>query len=158
MRVHVSAFTISWHSFTPQLTLNEMQALAVPVGKSLVVAMLLTGAVGALAVLPARHHCRHHHHHHHRLVLHAETNPDYLYLSAWTDGPVELELDPDHLQPLRFDMRAHVSDGCRWHGWEVLTPSGDHRYTYAYNDEKLTCGPHPLDTVPTPRTGWVEVQ
>lgn len=131
-----------------------MQAFEVPVGKSLLVAAL---AVGALAVMPTRHHCRHHHGHRHRLVLHAESHPDYLYLSAWMNGPVEVELDPDHLQPLRFDMRAHVSDGCRWHGWEVLTPAGDH-YTYAYNDEKLACSPHPLATVPTPRTGWVEVQ
>src|SRR5438309_9121123 len=108
-----------------------MQAFEVPVGKSLLVAAL---AVGAFAVMPRRdHHCHHHHHHHHRLVLHAVDKPDTLYLTAWMDGPVDLELDPDHLEPLRFDMRAHVSDGCHWHGWETLTPSGDHRYTYAYD-------------------------
>ena len=129
-----------------------MQALVAPVGKSLLIAAL---AVGAFAVLP---HRSHHHHHHHRLVLHAVSNPDALYLSAWTDGPVEVDLDADHLRPLHFEMRAHVTDGCYWHGWETLTPSGDHRYAYAYNDEKLSCSPHSLDTVPTPRTGWVEVQ
>ena len=154
MRVHISAFTISWHSFTRRLRLEAMQAFVAPVGKSLLVA---AAAVGALAVIPHRHH-HHHHHHHHRLVLHAQSNPDALYLSAFSDGPVDVDIDADHLQPLKFEMRAHVSDGCRWHGWEVLTPAGNHRYAYAYNDEKLSCSPHPLDTVPTPRTGWVEVQ
>ena len=153
MRVHISAFTITWHSFTRQLTLKPMQALEVPVGKTLLIAAL---AVGAFAVVPHRRH--HHHHHHHRLVLHAVSNPDALYLSAFAEGPVDIDLDADHLQPLKFEMRAHVSDGCRWHGWETLTPSGDHRFTYAYNDEKLSCSPHALDTVPTPRVGWVEVQ
>ena len=152
MRVHISGFTITWHSFTRQLTLDQMQALEVPVGKSLLIAAL---AIAAFAVIP---HHRHHHHHKHKLVLHAVSNPHALYLSAWMDGPVEVELDPDHLQPLHFEMRAHVSDGCRWRGWETLTPSGDHRFAYAYNDEKLSCSPHPLDTVPTPRAGWVEVQ
>jgi hypothetical protein len=150
MGVHDPAFTITWHSFTRRPTLNEMQAFEVPVGKSLLVAAL---ALGAFAVIPT-----HHHHHNHRLVLHAVSNPDALYLSAWMNGPVELELDAGHLQPLRFEMRAHVSDGCRWRGWETLTPSGDHRYAYAYDDEKLSCAPHSLDTVHTPRTGWVEVQ
>jgi hypothetical protein len=153
MRVHDRDFTITWHSFTRRPTLKPMQAFEVPVGKSLLIAAL---AVGAFAVVPHGRH--HHHHHHHRLVLHAVSNPDALYLSAFTDGPVDLELDADHLRPLKFEMRAHVSDGCRWRGWETLTPSGDHRYAYAYNDEKLSCSPHPLDTVPTPRTGWVEVQ
>ena len=154
MRVHRSAFTITWHSFTRQLTLNPMQAFVAPVGKSLLVAAL---SVGALAVIPARHH--RHHHHHHRLVLHTVSNPHALYLSAWMDGnPVEVDLDPDHLQPLRFEMRAHVSDGCRWHGWETLTPSGPHRFAYAYDEEKLSCVPNPEPTVRTPRTGWVEVQ
>jgi hypothetical protein len=152
MRVHDRAFTITWHSFTRQLTLNAMQALVAPVGKSLLIAAL---AVGAFAVLP---HRSHRHHHHHRLVLHAVSNPDALYLSAWMDGPVDVELDADHLRPLHFEMRAHVTDGCYWHGWETLTPSGDHRYAYAYNDEKLACSPHPIATEPTPRTGWVEVQ
>ncbi|MEO6774902.1 MAG: hypothetical protein ABI467_18180 [Kofleriaceae bacterium] len=127
-----------------------MQAFEVPVGRSVLVAAL---AVGAIAAMPQRHHPDHH-----RLVLHAVSSPDALYLSAWMDGPVELELDADHLRPLRFDMRANVSDGCRWRGWETLTPIGDHRYAYAYDDEKLSCAPHPIATVHTPRIGWVEVQ
>jgi len=131
-----------------------MQAFVAPVGKSLLVA---AAAVGALAVIPHRHHHRHHHHHH-RLVLHAQSNPDALYLSAWMDGPVDVDIDADHLQPLKFEMRAHVTDGCRWHGWETLTPSGDHRYAYAYDEERLSCSPHPIPTIRTPRTGWVEVQ
>ena len=60
--------------------------------------------------------------------------------------------------PRRFEMRARVSDGCRWHGWEVLTPIGDHRYSYSYDEEKLSCDPNPIATIRTPRTGWVEVQ
>ena len=154
MRVHDPGFTITWHSFTRRPTLDEMQAFEVPVGKSLLIAAL---AVGAFAVIPHRRH--HHHHHHHRLVLHAVSNPNAVYLSAFMDGPVELDLDADHLQPLKFEMRAHVSDGCRWRGWETLTPSGDHRYAYAYNDAKLSCSPHSDNSVvPTPRVGWVEVQ
>jgi hypothetical protein len=128
-----------------------MQALAVPVLKSTLFAAV---AVAALAVVP--HH--RHHHHHHRLVLHAEARPHALYLTQWQDGPVDLDIDADQLKPLRFVMRAEVSDGCRWEGVETLTPSGDHRYAYAYDERKLSCVPNPIPTILTPRTGWVEVQ
>jgi hypothetical protein len=149
MAVHDRYATISWHSFTLRPTLNRMLALELPVGKSLLVAAV---AVGALALAPHRPA------HVHRLVLHAPVEPDYLYLTQWENGPIEMNLDPDHLKPIRFEMRAYVSDGCRWLGVETLTPSGPHRYAYAYNDYKLSCDPHALDTIPTPRTGWVDVQ
>lgn len=139
-----------WHSCRPPLRLDPMLALEVPALKSLLVGVL---AVGALAVVPHRHR-----HDKHRLVLHTQSRPHALYLTAWENGPVEVELDADHLQPIRFEMRARVSDGCRWHGWEVLTPIGDHRYSYSYDEEKLSCDPNPIETIRTPRTGWVEVQ
>ncbi len=127
-----------------------MQALEVPVLKSVLFA---AAAVGALAFVPTAKDT-----HMHRLVLHAPVNPHALYLTQWENGPIEVALDPDHLEPLRFEMRAYVSDGCRWLGVEQLTPSGVHRYAYRYNDYKLACEPNALRTVPTPRSGWVEVQ
>ncbi len=125
-----------------------MQALAVPVLKSTLLAAL---AVGALAVVPA-HHAKH------RLILHTQSEPHALYLSQWMDGDIEVPLDVRELKPLRFEMRAEVSDGCRWLGVETLTPMGDHRYAYSYADQKLSCAPHPLATIPSQRTGWVEVR
>jgi hypothetical protein len=125
-----------------------MQALAVPVLKSTLFAAL---TVGALAVLPA-------HHANHRLILHTSSEPHALYLSQWMDGDIEMQLDADHLTPLRFEMRAEVSDGCRWLGVETLTPVGEHRFAYTYVDQKLSCAPNPLATIPSQRSGWVEVQ
>ncbi len=126
-----------------------MQALAVPVLKPILFAAL---AVGALAMMPARQAT-------HRLILHSESEPHALYLTQWVDGSdIELALDASHLQPLRFEMRAEVSDGCRWLGIETLTPMGDHRYAYTYVDQKLSCAPHALATIPSQRTGWVEVR
>ncbi len=125
-----------------------MQALAVPVLKSTLFAAV---AVGALAFLPAPHAA-------HRLILHTQSEPHALYLSQWMEGDLELALDAEHLEPLRFEMRAEVSDGCRWLGVETLTPTGDHRYAYSYADYKLSCEAHSIATIPSQRTGWVEVR
>jgi hypothetical protein len=124
-----------------------MLALEVPALKATLLAAL---AVGALAAIPT--------HHGHRLVLHAVDRPNTLYLTYFEDGPIAVNIDPDHLKSLRWEMTAEVSDGCRWHSIETLTPSGPHRFAYSYFEEKLSCIPHPIETIVTPRTGWVDVQ
>ena len=126
-----------------------MLALEVSALKATLFAAL---TVTALVAMPK------HHSHVHHLVLHAQSNPHTLYLSYFEDGPIRVNIDPDHLKPLHWEMTAEVSDGCRWHAIETLTPSGPHRFAYSYIDEKLSCSPHPLETEPTPRTGWVDVQ
>ena len=125
-----------------------MLALEVPTLKATLFAAL---AVGALAAVPRHHEV-------HRLVLHAPVQPHALYLTYFDQGPIDVKIDADHLKPLRWEMTAEVSDGCRWHAVETLTPDGPHRFAYSYVDEKLSCKPHPLPTIPTPRTGYVEVQ
>ena len=126
-----------------------MLAFEVPALKATLVAAL---AVGALVVAPK------HHDHSHHLVLHAVDRPHTLYLTYFADGPLDVDIDADHLKPLRWEMTAEVSDGCRWHSVETLTPSGAHRYAYSYVEHTVSCQPHPIPTIETPRTGWVEVQ
>jgi hypothetical protein len=126
-----------------------MLALEVPALKATLFAAL---AVGALVAIPK------HHSHAHRLVLHAVDRPHTLYLTYFEDGPIRVNIDPDHLKPLRWEMTADVTDGCRWHSVETLTPSGPHRFAYSYFEEKLSCVPHPIPTIVTPRIGWVDVQ
>jgi len=124
-----------------------MLALEAPALKATLFAAL---TLGALALVPK--------HHTHRLVLHAVDRPHTLYLTYFSDGPLDVDIDVDHLKPMRWEMTAEVSDGCRWHSVETLTPSGAHRYLYSYEEHKISCQPHPVPTILTPRTGWVEVQ
>ena len=126
-----------------------MLALEVPALKATLFAAL---AVGALVAIPK------HDSHVHRLVLHAVDRPHTLYLTYFENGPLDVKIDADHLVPMRWEMTADVSDGCRWHAVETLTPSGPHRFAYTYDEAKISCIPHPIATILTPRTGWVEVQ
>jgi hypothetical protein len=92
-----------------------------------------------------------------RLVLHAVDRPNSVYLSAFRDGDLHVELDGDHLSPLTFKTRAAVFDGCRWLGVESLTPLDHRSYSYRYDEYVLECDCGATPTAKTPRTGLVVV-
>ena len=122
----------------------------------------LTLAAGALATIaalaPARHHHGKHHGSMHKLVLHAEHNPNYTYLSAWelNNFDVWADVDVHHLTPMQYEIQGEVY-GCLWQGTETLMPNGNH-YDYTYTDEIVSCGPHPVPAEPTPRAGIVTIE
>ena len=91
-----------------------------------------------------------------RLVLHAPTNPNYLYLTAWSDGDVYVTLHRRGAHPLTFQTHAFINDGCEWLGTERLVPTGEDRYAYSYSEEILSCQPGAKPAIKTPRTVWVE--
>ena len=128
-----------------------MQAIEVPVLKLAMVAAA-TLALGAL--MPAKHH----HATTHRLVLHAPVREHAIYLSAWMNGDPEIPLDTNELRPIRFEMRAQVSDGCRWLGIETLVPTNAHRFAYSYQERILSCEPGSTPAYKTPRTGFVTIE
>lgn len=93
-----------------------------------------------------------------RLVLHAVSEPDAVYLSWWRDGDVRVELEPGDLPPMVFTVRAWVDDGCHWKGIETLEPIGARRYAYSYQETLLHCRPGATPYYKTPRTGVVTVE
>jgi len=128
-----------------------MHALEAPLLKLTVVA---AGALAVAAFVPHHHHPRTVH----RLVLHAPAQPLAYYVSVWADGnDVRLELDPHHLQAMQFETIEDLTDGCRWLGTETLIPDGNH-YDYRYDETILSCSPHPLATIKTPRSGTVTIE
>ena len=127
-----------------------MQALEAPVLKLAVVA---AGALVLGAFAPKTHHRETH-----RLVLHAPVREHAIYLSAWMDGDPEIAFDSNELQPIRFEMRAEVSDGCRWLGIETLTPTEGHKFAYTYDEQILSCEPDSTPAMKTPRTGFVTIE
>ena len=123
-----------------------MQAVEAPLLKLALVAAA-TLALGAFAAPKHRGH---------RLVLHAPVQEHAIYLSAWLDGDPQIVIEGNELQPIRFEMRAEVSDGCRWLGIETLTPDG-HQYAYSYEEEILSCEAGATPALKTPRTGYVTI-
>jgi hypothetical protein len=94
----------------------------------------------------------------HRLVLHSFVFSNSFYLSEWElgDKQVITDIDPDHLQPMEWQIDA-MAYGCHWQGTETLLPAGDH-YTYSYSDKILACLPGGTPTMPTPRWGTVTIE
>jgi hypothetical protein len=128
-----------------------MQAIEVPVLKATMVAAL---AFGTFAIPMFGPH--HHRQPQHRLVLHAPVRAHAIYLTAWSAGDFMYPVDVDDLQPIRFAMKAYISDGCEWLGEETLIPDGD-RYAYSYDETILSCDPGATPAIKTPRTGFVTI-
>ena len=93
-----------------------------------------------------------------RLVLHAVSEPDSIYLSWWRDGDVRVELEPGELPGMMFTCRAWVDDGCQWKGIETLEPIDARHYAYSYEEVTLRCRPGAVPYRKTPRTGIVTVE
>lgn len=91
-----------------------------------------------------------------RLVLHAPTQPGFMYVSAWNDGDVLIPAG--ELKPLTFTRRSDEHDGCTWVGTERLVPIGSRAYHYSYQETIVACGPDADPFVKTPRTGIVTVE
>jgi hypothetical protein len=126
----------------------------------------LRSAVAGLALLggtvygASRHHCTRSTESvqkMHRLALDAPVEPYAIYLTAWEDGDVWMQLDPSLHQTLTFSTRATISDGCRWLGTEVLEPLDDTHYAYSYDETILECAPDSVPYIKTPRVGIVTI-
>ena len=113
--------------------------------------MIGAAMVAALALAPRSHE----HVYQHRLVLDAPTHPGYLYLSVFADGDVTIGSHDAGLEPIRFETRATLSDGCRWLGMETLMPMDAHHYAYRYDEAIISCEPGAKPAMRTPRTGIV---
>jgi hypothetical protein len=97
----------------------------------------------------------------HRLALHAPALPDALYLTAFAMGDVFVSRDDASPQPIVFQTREELDDGCMWQGTETLTPIDGNAYFYRYDETILSCEPGvvPYEKyIRTPRTGCVTVE
>ena len=130
------------------------QALTSSVARAVVVGGLLLAASLALSRGHADSHRQV------RLVLHAVSEPDSVYLSWWRDGDVRVELEPGRLPAMMFTCRAWLDDGCQWKGIETLEPIDARHYAYSYEEVVTRCHPGAeLDRYrKTPRTGIVTVE
>src|SRR5688572_17344058 len=98
--------------------MEGMQAVTTPVFRSIAVGGLLLGlAVVAPSFAPAAETTNTVSK---RLVLHTVWEPTAIYLSAWRNGDVNVQLDNGELRPITFRVRATIPDGCRWEGTETL--------------------------------------
>ena len=130
-----------------------MLAVATPVFSSVVVGGLMLG-LAAFAPSLAKPETTSQ-----RLVLHAVSKTNEIYLSAWRNGPIDVELAKGELRPVTFRVRATLPDSCRWEGTETLVPIAGASYRYEYNDRLLGCPPGVQTRyVPTPRGGIVTVE
>lgn len=89
-----------------------------------------------------------------RLELHAPDEPDAIYLTAWRHGDVFVSV-AGAPRTLTFQTRARIWDGCEWLATETLTPEGEGRFRYRYDEEIVRCAPDATPTRKTPRTGYV---
>ena len=94
-----------------------------------------------------------------RLVLHTVHEPDAIYLSAWRNGDVNVQLENGELRPITFRVRATIPDGCRWEGTETLIPIDHRSFAYDYSERILSC-PEGVESTyrETPRAGIVTVE
>jgi hypothetical protein len=103
-----------------------------------------------------------------RLVLIAPEQPHAIYLTAWHQGDVFVEVPNGEPRALTFEVRALVSDGCEWLATERLVPAGRSEsarlhlgptggdvYSYSYEETILACEPGATPAIKTPRTGIV---
>lgn len=128
------------------------QALTSSIARAVVVGGLLL----ALSLALSRGHTDSHRQV--RLVLHAVSKPNAVYLSWWRDGDVRVELEPGQLSGMMFTCRAWVDDGCQWKGIETLEPIDARHYAYSYEEVVLRCRPGAVPYHKTPRTGIVTVE
>lgn len=95
----------------------------------------------------------------HRLALHAPVLPDALYLTAWSMGDVYISRDDAHPQPMVFENKAELDDGCLWMGIETLSPIDANTYRYTYDEKILGCEPGcEPGYIKTPRVGIATVE
>jgi hypothetical protein len=103
-----------------------------------------------------------------RLELIAPEQPNAIYLTAWHQGDVFVELPSGEPRALTFEVRALVSDGCEWLATERLVPlnrsesaplylgsAGRIVYSYSYEETIVSCEPGATPAIKTPRTGLV---
>jgi hypothetical protein len=128
-----------------------LHALTSPVFRSIAVA----GVLVALTLSQASHGATKSRHGR-RMVLHAPSAPNSLYLTAWRHGDVPVPFDGNELVPLKYTTRALI-EGCRWLATETLVPVEAGRYSYRYDETLLGCEPKAVPWNKTPRTGYVTV-
>ena len=129
-----------------------LQALSTSTFRSIALAGLVLGGTGVAKL--ATHHC----HATHRLHLHAVDAPNAFYLSVFRDHrDVRVTVESGKLEPITFEVRAAVYDGCRWLGTETLEPIDNHSFAYDYSETVLDCDPGAVPLRKTPRTGLVTV-
>jgi hypothetical protein len=132
--------------------MDAMQlALTAPVFKSIALAGLALGlgvAASASSTEPVTH----------RLRLHAVDEPDAIYLSVFRNGDISLRFDDGKLHPIKFKVRASISDGCRWLGIETLIPRDERSFDYDYSERILSCEPDATPARKTPRKGVVTIE
>ncbi|MEO8705366.1 MAG: hypothetical protein ABI867_35310 [Kofleriaceae bacterium] len=127
-----------------------LHALATPVLKSVVLAGLLFGAgIGAAKMKTTDHSMR-------RLSLHTTVVKGDIYLTAFDAGDLRMKIVGE-LKPMQFEIRASVSDGCRWLGVETLQPIDKSTYSYDYREFIVECDAGATPYIKTPRIGVVVV-
>jgi hypothetical protein len=128
-----------------------LQALTTPLLKSVVLGGLLLGVgIGATKV-KSSDCCSSTR----RLSLHAPVQANAIYLSAFDEGDIRVKVRNNELRPMTFEIRASVSDGCRWLGIETLEPIDSRTFAYEYNEFILECDEGATPFLKTPRTGVV---
>ena len=91
-----------------------------------------------------------------RLELHAPKLPHAIYETAWEHGDVRITLRDGKPAQVTFQKRS-MHWGCEWLSVEHLTPDGENRYLYSYDEEKLWCAEDAPPSIATPRTGYAIV-
>ena len=135
--------------------MESMQAVTTPVFRSVVVGGLLLG----LAVVAPSFASQQEDLVPRRLVLHTVSEPTAIYLSAWRNGDVNVQLENGELRPITFRVRATIPDGCRWEGTETLVPIDHRTFAYDYSERILSCPAGTESTYrKTPRVGIVTVE
>lgn len=128
-----------------------LHAVSAPLFKTIALGGLLLGT-GVVAKVTTNECCSTK-----RLVLHAPAEANAIYLSAWDQGDVRLRITGP-LHPITFEVRASVSDGCRWLGIERLEPIDERTYAYDYSEYILECDEGARPARKTPRKGIVTVE
>jgi len=93
-----------------------------------------------------------------RLALHAPSDSNAFYLSAWNDGEVFIDHDARDHKAVVFTRRGDEHDGCTWLGTERLVPIAVNAYHYTYEETILACRPGAVPFYKTPRAGIVTVE
>lgn len=91
-----------------------------------------------------------------RLELHAPSRPRAIYESVFNHGDIHVRLGDGKARPLTFQKRSYHY-GCEWLSVEHLIPDGPNRYLYTYDEWKLRCDPTDIESIATPRKGYVLV-
>ena len=129
-----------------------MQALTTPLTRTFALGgLLLALGIGATAMKTSCDRSTH------KLVLHAPVESNAFYLTAWSDGPIHLQFDIDHLPGFEITSEAWYY-GCHWRAVETLAPIDSRTYSYDYSETLLGCREGATPTRKTPRQGYVTVE